>query len=403
MYRLATLLVAGALCCAAEARAQTAPPSGSCTKTDPLVESLRAAAGATTFAPVPGGFSLPGFEETILVASSSAPPELAVVRVGTTTSAVHVELTDDARIRDTRSRFGKFFLLLSNGALVTIDGSDGSVLSHADLDVTDPYALEVVSDSEAFVTSKTSGTITRINVHTGATLSTLEVTATDGVALGGRHPLQVGERLYVALSRGEPSQGTELAVIDTSTDQVLDHTEIYWTSETGEIRRPLNPDFPLVLDAPRHRLFVGARGRRPSNTGMTLKVDLESLEVDSDPTDLSATFNGHLAISQSQQKVFRLEHTSTPVSSTHVAVWNLLPDGELEPAPGPTLLDLFEVSDELSFNDDGTLAILPNSCPVGFCTTGKGVNFIDVATGENLPKLTDAHIGFAPSFAVYLR
>jgi hypothetical protein len=66
------------------------------------------------------------------------------------------------------------------------------------------------------------------------------------------------------------------------------------------------------------------------------------------------------------------------------------------------LLDLFEETDALSISGDGTVAMIANSCPVGFCTEGIGVNFIDVGAAAMLAKLTDDQIGFSPVDSVFL-
>jgi len=360
----------------------------------------------------PGGDHPPGcsvacdLDETILVAGSGNSGSLAVERLGSDPGHLDLAVATSGFFVDGTSQGGLFYALFSDGVLATIDGDTGSVMSEVAVDGQAPFAVEARSPAEVYVSFSASPVIARIDPASGEVLAHVDV-APDGVTdIGARHMLLVGDELYVAASLGTrlAPRGTHLAVVDVASGAVVRRADLVWQDPDSGAQRPaLNPDLPLVLDEPRHRLFVGAKGKRPSDTGMTLKVDLASLAVDSDRTDLSATFNGHQVISQPLDRVVALEHTSTPVASTHVALRSIDPDGHVVSDSGATLLDLFEETDALSINAGGTLAMLANSCPAGFCIAGIGVNFIDVAGAAVLPKLTRERIGFSPVDSVFLR
>jgi len=360
----------------------------------------------------PGGDHPPGcsvacdLDETILIAAAGEEGTLAIERLGSDPGHLDLSVASEGFFVHATSQGGLFYALFSDGVLATIDGHAGSVVSQVELDGDAPFAVEARSPDELYVSFGQSPVIARVDPASGEVLARIDI-APDGVAdIAARHMLLVGDELYVAASLGSrlAPRGTHMAVVDVGTGAVVRRADLVWQDpDTGALRPALNPDLPLVLDEPRHRLFVGAKGKRPSNTGMTLKVDLDTLAVDSDRTDLSATFNGHQVISERFERVVALEHTSTPVASTHVALRSFDPDGHVVSDSGATLLDLFEETDALSINGDGTVAMLANSCPAGFCTAGIGVNFIDVAGAAVLPKLTRDRIGFSPVDSVFLR
>jgi len=368
--------------------------------------------GAGGKADDPGGDHPPGcsvacdLDETILVAGSEESGRLAIERLGSEPGHIDLDVETGGFFVDGTSRDGLFYALFSDGVLATIDGNQGTVVSEVTIEGGAPFALEARSPAELYVSFAASAVIARIDPASGEVLADIDI-APDGVAdVAARHMLLLGDQLYVAASLGTrlAPRGTHLAVVDVVSGAVVRRADLVWQDPDSGARRPaLNPDLPLVLDEPRHRLFVGAKGKRPSDTGMTLKVDLESLAVDSDPSDLSGTFNGHQVISQPFERVVALEHTSTPVASTHVALRSIEPDGRVVPHDSPTVLDLFEETDGLSINGDGTVAMLANSCPAGFCISGIGVNFIDVENAAVLPKLTRDRIGFSPVDSVFLR
>ncbi len=368
--------------------------------------------GAGGKADDPGSDDPPGcsvacdLDETILVAGGAAGGQLAIERLGSEPGHIDLRVATGGFFVHGTSRDGLFYALFSDGVLATIDGHQGAVTSEVTIEGDSPFAVEARSPAEVFVSFGRSPVIARVDPASGEVLASIDI-APEGVTdIAARHMLLVGDELYVAASLGSrlAPRGTHMAVVDVATGAVVRRADLVWEDpDSGAARPALNPDLPLVLDEPRHRLFVGAKGKRPSNTGLTLKVDLESLAVDSDRTDLSSTFNGHQVISQRLERVVALEHTSTPVSSTHVALRSIDPDGHVVAESGATILDLFEETDALSINGDETVAMLANSCPAGFCTTGIGVNFIDVANAAVLPKLTMDRIGFAPADSVFLR
>jgi hypothetical protein len=345
-------------------------------------------------------------EETVLIAGGGGTSKLAIQRLGSDPVRIEVPVGSSGRFVHGTSRAGLFFALFSDGLVATIDGRSGEVVSEVAVEGVNPFAVEVRSPTEAFVSFRGSPDIVELDPSTGEVLATIDVAAAGVSDVGARHMLVVGDELYVAASLGTQlsPRGTHLAVIDLGTGAVVRRADLVWTDPVSGATQPaLNPDLPLVLDERRGRLFVGAKGKRPSNTGMTLKVDLDSLATASDRNDLSSTFNGHQVISQRFEVVLALEHTSTPVASTHVSRRIIEADGRVVDEDRPTLLDLFEETDALSINGDGTVAMIANSCPVGFCTEGIGVNFIDVGAAAMLPKLTDDQIGFSPVDSVFLQ
>ncbi|MBF0408241.1 MAG: hypothetical protein HQM10_12890 [Candidatus Riflebacteria bacterium] len=359
---------------------------------------------ATGIAQTPAG--LEDFQECILLGGGFKPANIAIVRLGKNVVVQPISVSISANQADCKSRFGRFYILYDNGELVVVNGKSGEMESKVQTKIASPFGMEILSETEVIVSSGKDTVLRRIDSQTGEILGLAKIVI-PMKELACRHMLKIENRLYVAISCGKINskpEGTIFAVVDLNSNQLIQHQLLFWQNEkTGEKLPAINPLLPLVFDREQNRILIGAKGVRPRNTGMTLKVDLGTFSVKSDSYDLSATFNGHRAISFSQKKVLVLEHTSTPVSSTHVMQKAINDHGDLEAIDGPAILDLFEETDDLSINGDGTLAMIANSCPTGFAISGKGLNLIDVRTGKKLPKIMSDTIGFAPEFSVFLQ
>ena len=108
--------------------------------------------------------------------------------------------------------------------------------------------------------------------------------------------------------------------------------------------------------APREAIMLTARGFRPSNTGMVLRIDLATRTLDPWFFRSGSGFQGGLAPGPEPTSVYIGYHTSTPTASPHLFASRITDDGELvdaDPEAG-ALLDAFEVIDDYPSNGSGS-------------------------------------------------
>lgn len=381
------------------------------------LSSCKSTGNAGASAKVYSGDQVPAasdsYNETILIGRSSPANDLVVFQLSIPAvpqeetpgeAAVQVvkktpvQIQATGRLASTRNKHGRFYVAYESGKIVAIDEKTAAVVYDTTVAGGPIFDVEIDTEATAFVSFKTVPTIKKIDLRTGNILATIDIAAAGlagATGLAPRRMMLAGETLYVGVDQIQQDKpvGGYLALVDRNGGAVRKTFDL-----SSPNRKALALLLPLVRDPFTNHLVIGAKGLRPANTGLTIRFDLTAEKVTEQIRP--GTFNGLWSYSQAARKRIVLDHTSTPVSSTHVMQSTIAQDGSMTEDP-EAVLDLFEETDNFSINRDGRLGMLPNRCPSGFCVVGKGVNFIDIRAGAKLPKLMSDAIGFDPDFAVF--
>lgn len=362
--------------------------------------SSRDPASESDLAAATDPYRLPGVSETVLVADGSG--KASLVSLGDPTTVAPVGVTAGSGIVAGRSHEGRFWVITEAGDLLVIDPHGGAPSRRA-LGISGPADLEIDGADRAWVSAGRS--LVHVDTSTGATLATIDlgVHALDGGEVRAGGIKRVGDRLFVQLSRhkGAEQRGA-IVVVDPGTASVDRVLELEAPKPGGGTEIGYDPGGAMVVDAVHQKLLVTARGFRPSNTGMVLRIDLAERKVDPWFFRSGSGFQGGLAPGATPDALFIGYHTSTPVASTHLFHFEIKGNGELVESEAGALLDAFEVVDDYPSNATSTLFALPVTCPAGFCLGGRGVSFIDAKTGKPHPRLSEAAIGMSPTFVLFL-
>jgi len=342
-------------------------------------------------------YSLPGFNETILVSNSTGKMVLLKISETSYRTTNFIELSE--RPMQGRSFAGKFFVLMSNGTIHKIDPALQSVVKTISVETTDARDLEIVTDSQAYVSTK-AGFLLKINLETGETLGKLDLNAlaTPGGTVGLGEMLAYKNQLFIQVQRqlNPKDKATGLlAILDLST---------FTLNQPVVELKGATPKGLMILDAPRNKLYLTAKGygvpsASPLNKGRIHRFDLSTMQLD-DWTLEASSFQGPIALSSDGTNLFCGYHTKTPTDSTHLNFMHSQ-DGAFIKGEG-VLLEAFEKLPELPSNQTRTLFAFPVSCPVTFCNGGKGISFVNTSKGTVYPRLSADIIGVAPSFVLFL-
>jgi hypothetical protein len=344
--------------------------------------------------------SLEGFEEDVLVASRVG--QLAVVHVGRTSVRRDVAAAFTTPPESVQVVGGKFVLLYPDARVVVVDG-EARVERTVRLPIEAAIDLSLATDTIGYVTSKVDPRVSKVDLASGAVAASIDLRglAIDGGSVELRQMRKVGSRLFVQVARrradGRPEQGA-LATIDTDSDTLLPGTiELTFPDFDGGARLPgLEPDLPMAVDPQRNLLYVSALGRRPSNTGGILQVDIATTTLRTSER-ASGGFQGVIVVPPATpSKLFTILHTSTPTFSSHLFHRSVDEAGALGAGQPGAIIDTFDGLDALATNEAGTLLAMANTCLTGFCVNGAGVAFVDTQSHKVLPKLNADAIGFEP-------
>jgi hypothetical protein len=340
-------------------------------------------------------YRLPGVSETVLLADENG--RVSVAKLGDPTTVAAPAVESGVPIVAGRSFDGRFWLLDQDGALVIVDPAGGAPTKRA-LGLEDAGDIEIDSVHSAWVSA--GAKIAHVDPSTGQTLATLDLAsyALDGGRVRATGIKRVGDRLFVQLGREKDRvQRGAVVVVDPTAARVESVIELEVGTEIG-----YDPGGAMVVDTVHAKLLLTARGFRPSNTGMVLRIDLAQKKLDPWFFRGGSGFQGGLALGPDPATIYIAYHTSTPVASTHVFHYLIGSDGEMKVQDNASLLDAFEEVDDYPANASGTLFALPVTCPAGFCIGGKGVSFIDTKTAKPLPRFGAAVIGMSPQFVLFL-
>ena len=347
-------------------------------------------------------FTLPGHDATLLAGSSEG--ELAVIHVGDTFTRTPIATRHTRAPLEARSDGQRFYLLYDAGSLAIVDPARGRIERTVALPAS-PGGFEWASPTGVWVSTRRAGTVVEVDLATGARRRTIDLRGLrNGTgSIEPRRLYRLGDHLFVQVARkrkdGRPERGA-VAVIDTRTGAIAAVIELELRdAASGRVTPGLEPDLPMVWDARRELLLVTARGNRPADTGMLVRLDTTRLAIH-DVVRAASGFQGAVAMAAPFETMFVLYHTSTPTSSTHLFAYDVADDGRLTSRAG-TLADAFDELDALAVDDDGALAVMANACFAGICPHGSGLSFVDARTGAVLPKLMAAQLGFDPTLVVF--
>ncbi len=348
-------------------------------------------------------YRLPGFEETLLAADRAG--TMALVKLGASTTVEPVDGTFGSYVVAGRSFERSFWVLSSGGKLGVIDPVAARLDRVVDVSVPEPSDLEIESADAAWVAG--AGRIDRV-ATTGDILDTIDLSAhaISGGVVRSQTMTRVGDHLFVQLARRTASGGEArgaLAIVDLPSRRLEKVLDLVVPTEDGSgTEEGFNPGGAMLVDEAHGKLLLTARGFRPSNTGMVLRIDLARLELDPWSFHADSGFQGGLALGAHADELFIAYHTSTPVASTHFFDYRVGDDGALVREHPGALLDAFEVIDTYPVNASRSLFAVPVRCSLGFCLGGKGVTFIDMKTSEVYPRLSATDLGLTPSFVLFL-
>jgi hypothetical protein len=352
-------------------------------------------------------FHLPGFSEKLLVADRTG--KIAIAQLGDTTKIAKVRQSLGAPVVGVRSRAGRFWVLGANGALASIDPSKGLMSKAVTVAAKGARDLELESDDVAWISARDEARLVRVRIGTGATEDA--VSFADRAIEGGRVLPQamarVGDHLFVHLARetkeGAPQRGA-LAIVDVPTKHVTAVVELEVPHAGGAAEIGYDPDGPMVVDSLHGKLLFTALGARPADTGMILRLDLQTLKLDPWLNRFGAGFQGAITLGAEPHdpEMYIGYHTSTPQPSTHIFHFRLGGDGEPTSVSNETVIETFEVVDNYPMNQARTLLAFPVECSLAFCTGGAGLSLVNVKTAKPYPRLGETDLGLKPSFAAFL-
>ncbi len=381
-------------------------PSGCSSSTEGDAEQSDLAATRTE----PMTYSLPGVNETLLVAALDGKMEL--LAVGERSTKRRVSRAPATRPVAAKSFGGAFYVLYANGKIARVDRASAAATVVARATVPNAADLVVAGADAAYVASGGDGKLLKVHPGTGAVLASLDLSSS-AMPMGTvslRQMLLVGGRLLVQVRRQgadrRPQRGA-VAVVDPSDLQLR---------EVVELRVPdpkdasleldgLQPGGPMVLDEEHSRVFVTALGARPSDTGLLLSLELATSRLSPWVKLADAGFQGPVALGAAgpERKFYVSYHTSTPVASTHL--FDLGVDASGLPLDNPegqrALVDVFEEIGAFASSASRSHFAFGISCPAGFCIGGAGIAFVETASAKVLPRLPAAELGIAPALVVF--
>lgn len=354
-------------------------------------------------------FSLPGVSETVLVSDGDG--KMLLLDVGERSTKRAVEGGPGSRVVAGRSFEGKLYALADSGKLAAIDPASAKVAATIDTGVRDAADLAIASRDAAYVSSSTDGRLVKLRLGTGEALATLDLAsaALPGGKVTLRGMLLVGPRLVVQVRRttpqGRAARGA-LALVDATTLRLESVVELSapHPADPARVVEGLEPGGPMVLVEDLRRVFVTARGVRPVNTGMLLRLNLETGKLDPWVIPAEAGFQGPIALGAPgpDRKMFISYHTSTPVASTHLFPFDLDASGAPVRVDGPAMVDVFEEVPAFAPSASRGLFAFGVTCPAGFCVGGSGISFVGTKTATVHPRLAKSELGIAPAFLLFL-
>lgn len=375
--------------------------------------------------PVEGDFELPGKPETLLIHNPKGPWALVKVdKQPTKLADINIKMTFPADAppppieRFVGSIDGKFLVLVDE-KLNVIDGKTGEI--EKTLDAPGAIGFAVDSKTKAFVVTPTE--IKEYDLDSGKYGKSVSFVA-EAWTLSDSQVLASNTEELIAIDKKSFEVSKKIPFADAIAR--LNEETAAKDKETGRNTKPfalLAPILSVSWHKASNRAEVSSSSRTGQIKGGYMIVDLSSGKVLSAAS--GATFSGSRYFLNKTGKYVELQHTATPTSSTHVMLFTVdkngvkksffyvtdekedgtkvrrVGDPDVESGHG-TAYDLFDVNNNLQFNNDQTISAMGSACVTGVCTAGKGVILYDLNSDKRLPNLTPDFLGFVPRDAFFL-
>lgn len=345
-------------------------------------------------------YQIRGYDETLLTGDEKG--NLAILKVGDRWQKKALKSKASQAPVAVHFDKGRFHLLYGKGKFLTVDPEQGMIEKEISLPLKEARDFVFTADNHIFVSTGKMGAVKKIDLSTGLEKASIDL---NSMKLGKgkielHQMIQVGEDLIVQVARLKSVHKREqgaLAVIDTKSLQLRKTIEIAVQDPKNASRASgIDPEFSMAIDDRRKMLLVAMKGERPVDTGMLVRIDLNSFEI-FDFKKAQAGFQGAFVFQDPFSRLFMIYHTSTPTTSSHLFSNEVKEDGTIVATP-KALIDAFDGQDAISINKKGTLVAMANTCITGVCVKGAGLSFVEVETNQVFPKLLDQEIGFQPAF-----
>lgn len=328
--------------------------------------------------PPEGPMVLPGGPETVLVYNPEG--DWALVHIKEPLEKIVVpQIEVEGKFATlsgmVSSKGGKFYVA-SLGKLNIIDAKTGAIEQKLDA----PGAKGVAVDSK----------------DTGYLFSDQEVIEFN--TLTGK----IGRKLGVS-GESWTLTDTQILLADRETLTVINR-ESFQTVGTVSLGDPnfYSPILNVSYRTKTGEVVITGSPQRPRNVGCYVTVNVRTMERSD--CAMANTFGGSRYFLNKTDRLIVLQHTSTPVSSTHAMYYAFGANGEKEViGDHGTMFDLFEEDNNMQFNADETIVNMSSECFTGFCKPGKGIILYDLKNDKRLPNITDDFLGFVPKAAYFAK
>ncbi|RYZ57487.1 MAG: hypothetical protein EOP07_09780 [Proteobacteria bacterium] len=274
------------------------------------------------------------------------------------------------------SKFDRMYVL-SSKKLYTIKSVDGTVETAVDVPEGNGFAIDTVSQGYFIA----DNVVSELNPKTGKFGRSLSADADVWT--------MTDTQLLLA-------NANELTIVDKETFKIVGTVKL---EGTPDLHSPL---LSVSWDAKNNFVYLSGSPIRPRSLGAFVTVDLQRMAIKEFGSP--ATFSGARFALNKLSRFIEIQHTSTPVSSTHVMMSDIQGNASMKPVGSHgTMYDLFETNDNLQFNDSETLSVMSSACLTGFCAAGKGLIFYDLKNDKRLPNLTLEFLGFQPHGAYFFK
>lgn len=374
--------------------------------------------------PVVEPFEIKGHEGTLFAMNEGFQEDVKaeILSFGDAFNKIPVAIEFPKGRRHLRSAGKKFYVIYEKGPVFIIDGATGKLIRKFEWETKKEILdFAILNDEEAFISKEGSTAVDKISLTDGKVIESIQLGEENASMEAHANTLFIHDgKLFAAVSRMEmqffnrpvPEGGlVYLNVVDIDSSKVIKKIDLaHVDAETKKTSRVAGPIFKPAYEKNSNSLLIpGAAIRNPFDGfgHWVYRLDLKTLTLSPKDVLEAKTFAGAIVISNKYSTGIWLEHTSTPVSSTHFHVKKINPDGtfgSLPSTPGMGTIDIWEIRDGMTLNQDESLAAL-NSADNMTGDAYRGIRFADMRTGltKGLPILPESTYGFYASQVIFLQ
>lgn len=281
------------------------------------------------------------------------------------------------------SKFGKFYIL-SGSQISILDAASGRVDRTIQVSA---GAIGLVIDSPSLAYLYSENELRKVNLDNGAELQKVSVPV-EAFSMNDQYLFAAGN--------------ARASIIDKASLTIIQTIKLEGIDESGNQATLLSPVLSISYQNINNLLVIAGSPKRPYATGHFAEIDLNNKTLKG--IFASGTFSGSRYALNKTNRLVILEHTNTPVDSTHAMLFDIRADGAYaEVGTHGTMFDMFEEDNRMEFSDDESLAIMANGC-FQFCgPINKGIIVYDLKEDKRLPNITEDFLGFLPNEAYFVR